>query len=33
MKGVTLTIVKAIAMYYEIYVEEDSPLTGDCCFT
>ena len=28
LKGVTLTIVKAIAMYYIIYVEEDSPLTG-----
>ena len=33
MKGVTLTIVKAIAMYYVIYEEEDSPLTEDCCFT
>ena len=33
MKAVTLTVVKAIAMYHVIYVEEDSPLTEGYCFT
>ena len=33
MKAVISTIGKVIAMYHVTYVEEDSPLTEDFCFT
>ena len=33
MKAVALTTIKAIAKYHVIYVDEDSPLAEDYCFS